>query len=143
MAAVECVVRLGFADYQGLLGEIAAALGVEYRALDNVVAESDAVKLLTARQAIKYCVLPLSCENGAVYVATADPFDFAALDELGVLTRRDILPVIAPRDEIIKSQTPKPPPTRPAAPPGPVIPPGKGKTPGRPSARRAARPCGV
>ena len=64
MPALFCLVRLGFVDETVLLRAIAEALGVEFVNLGEFSAPPEAVRLIEAKQAIRYQVLPTAAENG-------------------------------------------------------------------------------
>ncbi len=48
-----------------------------------------------------HAVVALNGPNGALLVATADPFNTYPLDEVGVLLGREVAPVVAPREKIL------------------------------------------
>ena len=47
-------------------------------------------------------LMPMSRHNGTLIVATGDPFDAYAIDELQTLTGLHVLPVLAPHREIAR-----------------------------------------
>jgi len=101
--AIECIWRLSFADCETVLRKLASALGLDYQPLDNCAVDAGAVKLLQAKQALRYCVLPLSAKEGDVRVAVCNPFDYAGLDELRMLFKGDFGIVLSRREDIIKA----------------------------------------
>ena len=100
---LECLMRLGFAEERPLLEAIAERLGVEFRDLSHFSCPPEAVRLLQARQAIRYGVLPVEAGDGTVTVATCDPFSLEPLDELRLILKRDVRIALASRDDIQKA----------------------------------------
>ncbi len=100
---LDCLVRLGFVDEKTLLEAIAARLGVEFCDLSHYSCPPEAVRLLQARQAMRYGVLPVKAENGRVTIATCNPFDMASFDELRLILKRDIEMSLALREDIQKA----------------------------------------
>jgi len=103
VSPLECLVRLGFVAEKPLLEALAARLGVEFRDLSHFSCPPEAVRLLQARQAIRYGVLPLEAGNGTVTIATCDPFDLQARDELRLILKREVTIALAVRDDIQKA----------------------------------------
>ena len=63
------------------------SLNIDEQVLDSIPAE----------MARRYQVLPVGFKGEGLYLATADPLDLAALDDVAMYTGRDICPVIAGR----------------------------------------------
>jgi general secretion pathway protein E/type IV pilus assembly protein PilB len=60
------------------------------------------LSLFPATAVFRHSVMPLERSNGHVTIATADPFDLEALDELGSLGNVRLDPVLACKDEIVE-----------------------------------------
>ncbi len=101
--ALECLVRLGFVDESTLLMAVAGALEIEFRDLAHFSCPPEIVRLLHAKQATRYGVLPLARENGVVTLATSDPFAIQSLDELKLLLKADIRIALAATEDIQKA----------------------------------------
>lgn len=78
----------------------ALALGVPCVWLANRTPEAEAIEAVRANYAFKEHVAPLSVQNGSLVVAVGDILDIQLMDELRVLTGRDITPVLADADDI-------------------------------------------
>lgn len=102
-SALDCIIRLGFVEERRLLEAIAEKLGVEFCDLAAFSCAPETVRLLHARQAIRYGVLPLAAENGCVTLATCDPFALGALDELRLVLGSEIRISLAARTDIQKA----------------------------------------
>ncbi len=64
----------------------------------------EALAIVPADLARKYNVLPLSIDNGNIRVAMADPLNLDALDDLRVITRRRVDPVIGPESVVTEAR---------------------------------------
>ncbi len=64
----------------------------------------EALAIVPAELARKYNVLPLSIDNGNIRVAMADPLNLDALDDLRVVTRRRVEPVIGPESIVTEAR---------------------------------------
>ncbi len=86
-----------------LLRALAAELDMPYaELLDPEEVEWDVVKPFSITYAKNRRILPLRNDgHGGVLVATADPMDAFALDDVRMLLGREIHPVIAPGDTIV------------------------------------------
>jgi general secretion pathway protein E len=79
---------------------IARGLGLGYRKIDRLKLDARLITQTISRPfARKHGVLPLSREGGALAVAVANPFDAELLEQLRVLIRADVVPILsAPGD---------------------------------------------
>ena len=64
----------------------------------------EALAAVPAELARKYNVLPLKVDNGSIRVAMADPLNLDALDDLRVITRRRVEPVIGPESVVTEAR---------------------------------------
>jgi general secretion pathway protein E len=80
---------------------VAHALGLGYRKIDRLKLDAKLITTTVSRPfARKHGVLPLGKEEGALVVAVANPFDHALFEELRVLTRAEIVPILAAPSDI-------------------------------------------
>lgn len=79
---------------------VAASIGVPYRKIDPLKLDAQLITRTLSRPfARKHAVLPLERKNGALVVATANPFDRELFENLRGLTGAEISPVLsAPSD---------------------------------------------
>ncbi len=92
----------GFAKEENLLPVLAEQFGMDLVDLTKVQVEHDMLKTMPNKLVHRRNLMPLSRENGTLTVATADPFDVYALDELQTLTGLHVLPVLASPREITR-----------------------------------------
>ena len=84
----DSLVRRGFAQTDAIVGALARAYRVPVA--DLTTADPRLTALLPEPVARKYRVVPLTADSGQIALATADPRDLAAEQELRFLTGRDV-----------------------------------------------------
>jgi type IV pilus assembly protein PilB len=90
------LLRLAVIDERRIADAVAAQLGLERVDVEHESIDPEAVELLPARLAERHDVLPLRFEGHILVIATADPSDVVALDDVRVATRvRSVRPVVA------------------------------------------------
>jgi len=95
-----CLARLGFInelDYLEVYGEQLALPLVD---LSEIQIDPDLLKQIPSKAVHRYRLIPIDRHNGVIRVATANPFDLYAFDELRMLTGAKIEMVLAPEAEI-------------------------------------------
>ncbi len=96
---------------KGLLSEsqftqfVSKLLSVPWVSLYHVQFTRELLNLIPAQLAERHCLVPVYTRvgrkgNAMLYVATQDPSDVEALEEVRQLTRMDVKPMIAPPSEI-------------------------------------------
>ncbi|HUU60634.1 MAG TPA: ATPase, T2SS/T4P/T4SS family [Phycisphaerae bacterium] len=96
------LVRLGHLKEEDLLAEMGEQLSIPILDLSTVEIDVEALRLLPPKLVYRKNLCPVSRENGKLTVATSDPFDLYAFDEIRLLTNLEVLPALAPEDEIRK-----------------------------------------
>jgi type II secretion system protein E len=94
------VVRLGLATEEQVLRYLAERLGLEYVRDVERLLNPEVLLKVPSEFASRHQVLPLQQENGTLVVATADPLNVSALDDLRLVVNCEIRPVLAPASEI-------------------------------------------
>ncbi|HET7041375.1 MAG TPA: hypothetical protein VFI13_05135, partial [Gemmatimonadales bacterium] len=89
----EVAVRRGWARSEGIVAALAAAHRVPVAELAS--ADPRLTPILPETVARKYRVVPLAADSGAITLATADPRDLAAEQELRFLTGREVAFAVA------------------------------------------------
>jgi general secretion pathway protein E/type IV pilus assembly protein PilB len=98
----EILIDGGFAKEEHVLAELAQEFGMELVDLTTVTVDPDTLKSMPLKLVHRRTLMPLSRQNGTLVVATGDPFDVYALDELQTLTGLQIQPVLASPREIAR-----------------------------------------
>src|SRR5436190_13919582 len=98
----EILIERGFAKEDQVLAALAEELGMELVDLSNVTVDADTLQAMPLKMVHRHTLMPLSRKNGTIVVATGDPFDVYALDELQTLTGLQVQPVLASPREIVR-----------------------------------------
>jgi len=96
----ECLVALGYLTRESLLEQLAQFYGVPFVSLRFGPPDPDAARLVSARVAHRYRLIPVARHGDQLTVAMANPADIAAEDEVRALTGLEVKPVLADADEI-------------------------------------------
>lgn len=96
----EMLVERGFAREEDVLTVLADEFGMELVDLANIKVDPETLKLMPLKMVHSRTLMPIERRNGTLVVATGDPYDVYALDELQMLTGLPIQPVLASAREI-------------------------------------------
>jgi general secretion pathway protein E/type IV pilus assembly protein PilB len=96
------LVRLGYVTEEQLLSILSEQLAIPMIDLSTVTIDVELLRSLPAKLVYRKKLVPISRDNGTLTVATCDPFDMYAFDELRLITGLAVQPVLAPEDEINK-----------------------------------------
>ncbi len=96
------LIEKGFVSEDVLMPALADEYGLEFVDLTNTQIDPAALAGVPQKLVYRKNLMPLSRENGTLVVATADPFDTYALDELQTITGLQIQPVIGAPKEIAR-----------------------------------------
>jgi len=95
------LVDLGYATQGAILAVMAKQIGIEYIDFSERKPEPMAVSLVSRELATRYTLMPIELRDDVLVVAMADPQNVLALDDLRIITGRDIKPAISTKDDII------------------------------------------
>ena len=98
----ELLIERGFAKEDDVLAALAEEFGMELVDLTQVKIEPETLQAMPLKLVHRRTLMPLSRNNGTLVVATGDPYDVYALDELQMLTGLQIQPVLASPREIAR-----------------------------------------
>jgi type II secretion system protein E len=90
----------GFLKEEVLLPVLAEEFGLELVDLSHAKIDISVLEAMPQKLVHRKNLMPVSRNNGTLVVATGDPFDVYALDELQTLTGLHVMPVLAPPREI-------------------------------------------
>jgi general secretion pathway protein E/type IV pilus assembly protein PilB len=96
------LVRLGFASSGDVLRAIGHQFAMPIVDLNQVEVKPEVLRTLPAKLVFKQRCVPISHDNGTLRVATCDPFELTAFDELRLLTGMAIELVLADERDIRK-----------------------------------------
>jgi general secretion pathway protein E/type IV pilus assembly protein PilB len=96
------LIERGFAKEEDVLAALAEEFGMDYVDLTDVKVQPETLQAMPLKLVHRRTIMPLSRDNGTLVVATGDPFDVYALDELAMLTGLQVQPVLANPREIVR-----------------------------------------
>src|SRR5207253_1026134 len=96
------LIDAGFVKEEDVLPVLAEQFGMDLVDVTKLKIEPDTLRAMPSKLVHRRSLLPLSRENGTLVVATGDPFDVYALDELQTLTGLHVQPVLASPREIAR-----------------------------------------
>ena len=85
----------GFITERQLIDTLMNQLGVEFIDLNTYPIPPEMAQLLPKNLAKKHMAVPVKATRSEVWLAMADPLNFMAVEEVGAVTRRRVVPVIA------------------------------------------------
>lgn len=97
------LVKLGFITENRLTSAIADRQGLETINLDELVIPEELVRSIPRAVLEKYQVMPVLLEGNVLQVATSDPTDYGAIEEVQFLTDHTVEVVLASRSQIQKT----------------------------------------
>ncbi|MFO0929196.1 MAG: GspE/PulE family protein, partial [Gemmataceae bacterium] len=98
----ELLIERSFAREEDVLAALAEEFGLELVDLSEVRVEPEVLQAMPLKLVHRRALMPLRRDNGTLVVATGDPFDVYALDELAMHTGLQVQPVLASPREIAR-----------------------------------------
>ena len=98
----EVLIERGFAKEEDVLAALADEFGMELVDLTKIEVDPEVLRSVPLKIVHRHTLMPLSRQNGTLTVATGDPFNVNALDELQMLTGLQVTPVLASPREIAR-----------------------------------------
>ena len=71
--------------------------------LSEITIDPEVIVKIPVNLVHRHNIIPLYEENGAIKVAVSDPLAIHALDDIGLITGREVKPVLAEKEEIKKA----------------------------------------
>jgi general secretion pathway protein E/type IV pilus assembly protein PilB len=96
----QVLIDKGFLKEETLLPVLGEEFGLELVDLSHTKIDSGVLASMPQKLVHRKNLMPIARHNGTLIVATGDPFDAYAIDELQTLTGLHVLPVLAPPREI-------------------------------------------
>ena len=97
------LVELGFLSENDLVRALAAQVGMEYVDLDDYPVDRAAVSLVPGALCRRYTVLPIAIREGELILATANPGDVVATDDVRTMSAMPVRCVIAAYDNVLRA----------------------------------------
>ncbi len=93
--------ELGYATENRVAQAVAEQMGLVFVDIGSYDLDPHAATLVTTEMMRKYLVLPIKVEDEELVVAMADPANIFAMDDLHIVTRKDIRPVVAAESDLL------------------------------------------
>lgn len=97
------LVKSGFLNEEKLLPVLSDQLGVEYARVKEIKIAPQVIKMVPAKFACHYKLMPVKKENSVLSVAISDPLNIQTLDDLRLLLKVDVKPVLAAEKDILEA----------------------------------------
>jgi len=94
------LVDLGFVKEGDLVRALAAQVGLEFIDLTEFQIDPVCTMLLPEAVARRYRALPIGERDGKLLVAMSDPANVYALDDIRIITGRDVMPVVSTASDV-------------------------------------------
>ena len=101
-SVVQAAISLGYVEESDALKALAEEVGLEYVDLRETEIDPAALEGFPQKLIYRQSLFPLRFEQDSIVVATSDPLDLYPLDEASAATGRNIIPVVAEREEIAR-----------------------------------------
>ncbi|NOT00769.1 MAG: Flp pilus assembly complex ATPase component TadA [Phycisphaerales bacterium] len=96
------LVEMGLVSARHLLEARSEQLSIPMVDLSSFKADPELLKLIPSKVVHRYRLFPVERRNGTIRVATNDPFNLYAFDELRMLTGMKVEPVLAYEDDVAR-----------------------------------------
>lgn len=100
---VKAIFKRGFASEKDVAKALAKISGLDYVDLNKYEIDPNAATVLSEETAYKYKVIPIKIEDDQLVVAVSDPSNVIAIDDLKLITKMEIEPVVAAESEIMSA----------------------------------------
>lgn len=97
------LVELGILSEGQLVKALAAQVGMDFIDLDEFAVDRAAVSMVPAALCRRYTVLPVGFSNGSIVLATADPGNVMAVDDVRTVSGLSVIAVVATYDNLLRA----------------------------------------
>jgi general secretion pathway protein E/type IV pilus assembly protein PilB len=97
---VQAAIKLGYVDERSALTAIADELGLQFIDLRQAEIDLKALPGFPQKLIYRHSLFPIGFDDDSILVVTSDPFDLHPLDEASAATGKNVIPVVAEREEI-------------------------------------------
>jgi type IV pilus assembly protein PilB len=97
------LVELGVLTEGQLVKALANQVGMDFVDLDDYPVDRTAVSMVPGALCRRYSVLPVALEGGSIVLATSDPGNVMAVDDVRSVSGMPVIPVIATHDNLLRA----------------------------------------
>jgi type IV pilus assembly protein PilB len=95
------LVDRGDVTEKNLVAALAAQIGMSFVDLDDHEVDPRAATMVGDGTLRKHSVLPIGFEDGKLLLAMSDPSNVVAVDDVRTITKMDVKPVVATKDDVV------------------------------------------
>ncbi len=99
----ETLIELGYVNEQTIIDVLAEQLGIEETNLNDIKFERPLKEALPEKLARRFKVVPVDFNDKEITIATNDPTDIFALDEISRITHKEVVPTIMSKEELFSA----------------------------------------
>ncbi len=99
----DALVKLGYCSSEDVMSAIGEHSGMQSVNLTDATIPPSVIELVPESVARENVVIPLSQENGTLKIVVHDPTDFDTIQKLQFILNKEILPVLASREQIVEA----------------------------------------
>lgn len=97
------LVELGVLTEGQLVKALAAQVGMDFVDLDELAVDRAAVAMVPGALCRRYTVLPVAIDGGSLVLATADPGNVVAVDDVRSMSGMSVISVVATYDNLLRA----------------------------------------
>lgn len=97
------IAELGYTSEKNIATVVAERMNLDFVDLDNYEVDPNAVTQISEETARRYDLLPIGFDNDQIVVAMVDPANIFAIDDLRIITKREIKPAVATETDIVSA----------------------------------------
>ncbi len=97
----ETLLELKFINDYQLAQVLSIQLGFPFKSLKEIKIDPEVAKLINFSKAKQDLILPLYKENNRIVVAMVDPANIMALDDIKMIAKAEVEPVVVPKSEFL------------------------------------------
>src|SRR5512136_2003532 len=98
-----CLTKMGFITDDDITGVLSRQYGVPSINLKYYEVDATVIKLIPQDTAVRYQIVPLSRVGSTLTIATVDPTNFFAMDDIKFMTGFNVEPVVASEASVIEA----------------------------------------
>jgi type IV pilus assembly protein PilB len=97
------LIERGIVTEKDLVAALTTQIGMEFVDLQDADIDGRAATLISEKLMRRHIVIPIRMTDGRLIVATSDPSNVVALDDIRTMTGMDVEPVVSTKDDILEA----------------------------------------
>lgn len=96
----QVLIDLGYCSESQIAQALAMKSGFNFMSINNTGIDMSCANLISPETALKYKLIPIGMKDGKLLVAMHNPNDIIAIDDIQILTKMEVKPVVVPDNEL-------------------------------------------